>query len=78
MSRVTIRDLRNHGGAVVDRVLAGESLVITRSGKPVAQLRPVPRPSVRAEVLLARWRTLPVVDPEKLRRDLDEMLDPRL
>ena len=78
MSRVTIRDLRNHGGEVVDRVLAGESLVVTRSGKPVARLQPVRRPGLRAEELLARWSTLPPVNPEKLKRDLDEVLEPSL
>ena len=40
---MTIRELRNHGGAVVDRVLAGEHLVVTRDGTPVAELRPVQR-----------------------------------
>ena len=33
-AEVTIRDLRNHGGEVIDRVLTGESVVITRSGSP--------------------------------------------
>ena len=43
MSRpqVSIRELRNHGGDVVDRVAAGENLTVTRPGKPVAELRPV-------------------------------------
>ena len=41
MASVTIRDLRNHGGEVVDRVEAGEQLTVTRDGRPVAELRPV-------------------------------------
>ena len=32
MEEVTIRDLRNHGGEVVDRVAAGERLTVTRAG----------------------------------------------
>lgn len=36
--RVTIGELRNHGGDVVDRVATGETLTVTRSGKPVAEL----------------------------------------
>ncbi|GGI02804.1 type II toxin-antitoxin system Phd/YefM family antitoxin [Egicoccus halophilus] len=75
---VSIRELRNHGGDVVDRVAAGESLTVTRSGKPVAELRPVGRPAVKAEVLLERRRRLPHVDPVRLREDLDELLDPTL
>jgi len=75
---VSIRELRNHGGDVVDRVAAGEHLTVTRSGRPVAQLRPVGRPAVTAEVLLERWRRLPPVDADRFREDLDEVLDPAL
>lgn len=78
MADVTIRDLRNHGGEVVDRVQAGEHVVITRSGKPVAELRPMQPRGLDARSLLARWRNLPPVDPEQLRRDLDAVLDPEL
>jgi len=39
MAEVTIRELRNHGGDVVDRVAAGERLIVTRDGRPVAELR---------------------------------------
>ena len=75
---VTIRDLRNHGGDVVDRVLAGEALLVTRGGAPVAELRPVPRRRLTSAALLERWRHLPAVDGEALRADLDAVLDPRL
>ena len=78
MSEVTIRELRNHGGDVVKRVLAGESLVVTRSGDPVAELRPVPRPGIEARTLLERWKHLPSVDPERLRSDIDDVVDASL
>ena len=42
MAEVTVRELRNEGGRVIDRVLAGESLLVTRAGEPVAELRPLP------------------------------------
>jgi prevent-host-death family protein len=77
-SAVTIRDLRNHGGEVVDRVAAGESLVVTRSGEPVAHLVPVRRRGLDAATLLARWRRLPHVDGAALRADVDSVLDPSL
>jgi len=70
--------LRNHGGDVVSRVARGESLVVTRDGSPVAELRPISRQGVSAAALLARWRTLPHLDLQKLRRDLDEVVDPWL
>ncbi len=78
MTEVTIRELRNHGGDVVDRVAAGERLVVTRAGRPVAELRPLPPRGASASVLLARWRRLPPLDGAVLRRDLDATLDPRL
>ena len=74
MSSVTIRDLRNHGGEVVDRVSRGEKITITRAGTPVAELRAV-RPGLSAEVLLDRRRRLPEVDPGRLREQIDQLLD---
>lgn len=78
MKGVTVRELRNQGGKVVDRVLAGESLVVTRAGKPVAELRPVRRRALPRAELLARWRALPPVDPVAFRRDVDDLLDATL
>ena len=78
MEEVTIRDLRNHGGEVVDRVMAGERLTVTRAGRPVAELRPVEPPALGAAAILRRWRRLRPVDQAKLRADLDAVLDPSL
>ena len=78
MAEVTIRDLRNQGGKVVDRVVAGERLTVTRDGKAVAELRPLGRQALSAAVLLERWRRLPAVDLDTLRRDLDAVIDPSL
>lgn len=77
MANVTIRELRNSGGSVVDRAAQGEPITITRSGKPVAELRPL-SPPLSAEALLGRWRHLPAVDPAGLRADVDRVLDARL
>lgn len=78
MADVSIRELRNHGGEVLDRALAGERLTITRAGKPIAELRPLARQPLTSGVLLRRWRGLPAVDPAALRADVDEVLDPAL
>lgn len=78
MAEVSIRDLRNHGGDVVDRALRGEQITITRSGTPVAQLRAIAPPPLTADALLRRWRRLPLVDPGSLRRDVDALLDASL
>jgi prevent-host-death family protein len=77
MAEVSIRDLRNHGGEVVDRAAAGEPITITRAGKPVAELRPVRQP-LSAEALVERFKQLPPIDLDELRADLDAIIDPRL
>ena len=78
MREVTIRELRNSGGAVIDRVAAGESLTVTRDGRPVAELRPLPRPPVTSEMLVERAKRLQFVDPERLRADIDAVIDTSL
>lgn len=75
MADVSIRELRNHGGEVVDRAARGERITITRSGRPVAELRPLGRPTLTLDVLIERRRHLPPMDPGALRRDIDELLD---
>jgi prevent-host-death family protein len=75
MTEVSIRDLRNRGGEVVDRAARGELITITRAGKRVAELRPLTRPGLSAEAIVERWRHLPAVDPGALRREIDEVID---
>jgi prevent-host-death family protein len=72
MANVTIRELRNQGGEVVDRAARGERITITRSGRPVAELRPLRTP-LSADALIERARRLPAVDPVALREDIDEL-----
>lgn len=76
MSEVSIRDLRNRGGEIVERAAGGEPITITRSGIPVAELRPLRPRAVSAEHLLRRWRRMPPVDAAALRTDIDETIDP--
>lgn len=78
MSTVSIRDLRNHGGDVLARVTRGESLVVTRDGEEVAVLSPLPRRSLTPHELVARRRLLPLVDVDRLRADIDEVVDQSL
>ena len=75
MGSVTVRELRNNGAEVLDRVARGESLVVTRDGAPVAELSPARRQSLPAAELIARRRALPSVDPQRLRHDIDSFLD---
>ena len=50
---VTASEARNRFGRLLDRVLTGEEIVVTRHGKPVARIIPAGRPArheVRAAV----------------------------
>lgn len=78
MADVTIRELRNRGGEVVDRVAAGERLTVTRDGHPVAELRPLPAAPLGAAALLRRWHRLPPVDTATVRADMDAVVEPGL
>jgi prevent-host-death family protein len=75
---VTVRELRNHGGEVLDRVAGGERLIVTRDGAEVAELAPLRRPARSTAELIASRRTLPRVSGRRLREDLDRILDARL
>ncbi len=78
MADASIRELRNHGGEVIDRVAAGERVTITRDGKAVAELRPLPRQRATAVALIERFRRLPAVDPVRFRTDVDAVVDQSL
>jgi prevent-host-death family protein len=78
MDNVTVRELRNNGGRVLQRVAHGESLTVTMDGQPIAELRPVAGPAIPAATLLKRWRLLPPVDAQQLRKDLDQVMDASL
>jgi prevent-host-death family protein len=61
MSTVTLEDLERDPAALLDRVEAGEHLVVSRDGRPVAELRPVqaPRESLRPYGLAAGQFVVP-------------------
>lgn len=75
---VSVRDLRNRGGAILDEVVRGGAVVITRDGVPVAELRPLAGPALTAKELIRRRLPLPEVDPARMRADIDEWIDASL
>jgi prevent-host-death family protein len=77
VTEISIRELRNHGGDAVDRVALGETMTVTRDGKPVAVLAPLSRVTFSMRVLRQRWSHLPPMDPSALRTDVDSMIDQR-
>lgn len=69
------RELRNNVTEVLRRVEAGETLVVTVSGRPVAELRPVPPPPRRGtrELLEKILREFPL--DEQFERDIDDVFE---
>jgi len=53
-------------------------MTVTRDGRAIAELRPLPRRPLSATLLLERWRRVPAVDPARLKADVDSVLDPAL
>jgi prevent-host-death family protein len=78
MDTVSVRELRNNGGAVLDKVARGQAVIVTRDGAEVAELHPRRRPGLSAGELIARRRSLPPVDVERLRQDVDGVVDQTL
>ena len=74
MHEVSVRELRNSGGQILDRVEGGEAVTITRDGRPVARLAPLPKPRLSAQALFEVWRTVPGMGDDALRSDLEQVM----
>lgn len=75
------RQLRNDNAEIMRRIEAGESFVVTRNGRPVADLRPHEDTTARADRPTLReaqeiFAQLPPLDLEQWYRDraADDML----
>ncbi len=73
--RVGVRELRNHGSDVLARVQAGEAFIVTKSGRPVAELVPLGTAPLGRQTLIERWKHVPPVDLGSLREDIRAVLD---
>lgn len=74
--QITQRELRNDSGAIMRGVERGESFTITRNGTPIGRLIPLRRRTfVPREEVLAAFATAPVLDGERLRADMDAVVD---
>lgn len=79
MSRmISQRELRNDSGAILRDVQAGQTIIITRNGVPVAELRPIgaPRRFVPRALIADAAERAPRIDARQFRADLDALVDP--
>lgn len=70
------RELRNASAKVLREVRAGQTVVVTRNGEPIAELRPIqPRRFVpRSAIAEAAARAAPI-DAARFRADIDAVVD---
>ena len=57
MDAISLADAKAHLSELIDRVEAGDSIDITRRGKPVARLTAVAKPRERVDATLLRALT---------------------
>ena len=70
------RELRNQSAAVLREVQAGRTLIVTRNGEPIAELRPIqPRRYVPRAIIADAAARAPRIDAARFRADLDVMID---
>lgn len=76
---ITQRELRNQSAAVLREVQAGRTIVVTRNGTPVGELRPIRRHLFvpRAAIADAANRA-PRIDAARFRADLDAVINPHI
>ena len=55
MATYSVADAKNRLPALIDQAMAGEEVVITRHGKPVAELRPARQRSAKSAKAMHEW-----------------------
>lgn len=76
---ITQRELRNQSAAVLREVQAGRTIVVTRNGAPVAELRPIrPRRFVLRATIAEAAARAPRIDAGRFRADVDAVIDQRI
>jgi prevent-host-death family protein len=72
------RELRNNSGEIMRALDRGEEFIVTRHGVPVGELRPLRRRFVSRQVVAAVMATAPPIDADRLREDLDRIVDQQI
>ncbi len=76
---ITQRELRNQSAAVLREVQAGRTIVVTRNGTPVGELRPIRRHRFVPRATIADTAALaPRIDAGRFRADIDAVINPHI
>lgn len=77
MKTVNQRELRNASAQVLREVQAGQTIVVTRNGQPVAELRPIrPRRFAARSALAEAAAGAARIDAARFRTDIDATVNP--
>jgi len=76
--QINQRDLRMRSREIMDGVERGESFLVTRDGRTIAELVPFRRPPrfVSRDDFARVWEGLPDIDPDRFRTDVDDVVSP--
>ncbi len=75
---ITQRELRNQSAAVLREVEAGRTIIVSRNGTPVGELRPIKRRRFVPRATIADAAGIAArVDAAQFRADLDAVVDPQ-
>lgn len=77
MSTVSLQEFQRNPTAFLDRVEGGESLIVARDGRPVAELRPLSSPAPRPFGLAAGEFVVPDDFDDPLPDDIQRGFDGR-
>jgi prevent-host-death family protein len=69
MERIGVTEFTDHVSDYLDKAVAGETIEVTKDGRPVARLVPVPDPSDLLSEWVAQGRAIPA------KGDIREILD---
>ncbi len=77
-AEISQRDLRMRSREIMDAIEHGESFTVTRDGRGIGELIPLRRTHrfVARDEFARASRNMPVVDPDRLRADVDAAIDP--
>lgn len=71
---ISQRELRNNSAEVMDAVEGGETVIVSRHGVPVAELRPIPRRAmVPTAELKQAWADGARLSYAVMRAEMDEL-----
>ncbi len=74
---ITQRELRNQSAAVLREVESGRTIIVSRNGTPVGELRPIGRRRFVPRATIADAASSAArIDAARFRDDLDSIVDP--